>query len=238
MTTMVHLRCYQNPPPAGFDASQVSVYTTLTRYVDPVNNSDKYRRFISVMAPGKLPYVFTHTGRWTGMTAAGNWSGGTYRPGRIISASMWSRSGRTHAKAHAAYVDAKLNDYAVTPVSGAIGGHQLTSITDRWTRYALETLHIDGKPLLAMANGAAPVSPPVQPAPRPDGPPVPQRVSVGSVEARLQSLLARATHEGVDPFDLFEDVATIRRDIAVQRTVIDKWEQDLALANEQIMSRV
>lgn len=54
--------------------------TTLTRYRDDANNSDKFRRFIAIanpLGPGKA--LITQTGRWTQQTARGDWSGGTYR---------------------------------------------------------------------------------------------------------------------------------------------------------------
>lgn len=233
MTTMAQFGCWSNP----VDAAQVSVYTTLTRYTDPVNNSDKYRRFISIWAPG-VPgaYMFTHTGRWTGQASAGRWNGGTYRVGSFISAAFWNRNGRSHMDVHQAWVNAKKGDYQIQ------GVHASSGVTDQWTRYALAHLEFGGGPLLRSLtqNGVTGVTPAPRPGSETAAPanPVPQRITSGKIGERLSSLLARAHHDGVDPFDLFEDIATLRRDLAAQRTELEKWEQDLALANEQVMGRV
>ena len=52
-------------------------YQQMTRYVDPSNNADKYRRFVAI-APrdaSERKMLLTQTGRWIG----GTWTGGTWR---------------------------------------------------------------------------------------------------------------------------------------------------------------
>lgn len=228
------------------DAAQVEVLTTLTRYTDLANNSDKYRRFFTVHAPGQTPYWFTHTGRWTSLTSLGDWSGGTYRDGSLLSGAAWRRAGQSHQNAHLALVSSKKGDYS-PQVPTAV----LSTVTDRWTRYALEHAKYGGNPLTTMvrtptiqqmAGVFAPqtIQAPATPATAtPTSMGVPQRLD-GSrpIGDRLSSLMARATHPDVDVFDLFEDLAILRKDIAHERTVLEKWEQDLALANETVMGRV
>lgn len=54
---------------------------TLTRFTDPANNSNKFRRFIAIQNPSdrREKMLLTQTGRWTSATARGNWNGGTYK---------------------------------------------------------------------------------------------------------------------------------------------------------------
>ena len=60
--------------------ADITGYVTVTRYQDPANNSNKYRRFITLAAQGEKHLLIHHTGRWTHLTARNLWSGGVYRP--------------------------------------------------------------------------------------------------------------------------------------------------------------
>lgn len=56
-------------------------FDTLTRFTDPNNNSDKFRRFIAIADPSNAmnKILITQTGRWTPQTARGDWRGGSYK---------------------------------------------------------------------------------------------------------------------------------------------------------------
>lgn len=68
-------------PPARGWSTRMSSRAVLTRFVDPANNSNKYRRFIALwdVEDPTRKMLITHTGRWTSHTEQGDWSGGTYR---------------------------------------------------------------------------------------------------------------------------------------------------------------
>jgi hypothetical protein len=72
----------------------VVVTSTLTRFTDPANNSDKYRRFIVLSAPGEVYALFTQTGRWTPRMQRGIFDGGTYTFQKLANASQMRRCTR------------------------------------------------------------------------------------------------------------------------------------------------
>lgn len=226
------------------DESDITVIGTLTRCQDPTNNSNKYRRFISVWAPGERPYVFTHTGRWTVECDSGFWNNvGTYRPGELVRATAWSRACRlagttphpgapaAHMFAHEAQVQRKLGEYKVTESSQFL---QITNANvQAWLRKAdvVET----------NTHGAAtPVPTPTTPIVQPmAAKPAPTRVSDSShIMVRVQNALQRSVAEGADPFDVMADVATLRAEVTSQITELQGLASDLSLANTNAMERI
>jgi hypothetical protein len=210
------------------DDTQVETYVTLTRYTDSANNSDKYRRFITfydTTGANGTPYVLTQTGRWTYLTAAGNWSGGTVRTGGVVSHAAWRRNNQNHAAMHQAWVRAKKKDYTID------GSPLLTS----WAtaRGLLSRAGLFDTPPLTTASTTGTQHMMTVPA---------TADSTSNMEQMLTSLLSRSNDSAVDPFDLFADLAVLRTAVTER---VEQLEQEalklrdaLVMCNDAIMRRI
>lgn len=228
------------------DEADVTVIETVTRCQDPANNSNKYRRFISVWAPGEQPHVFTHTGRWTVECDSGHWNNvGTYRPGGLIRGSAWVRAvraastpGAAHMLAHEAFVARKLGEYKVTGGPNYLNANNANVKT--WMNKAEAIESSTGTPTLGPTTPA-----PTAPATRPlSGQPpkaAPARIDPTAdvaIMTRVQNVLQRSAAEGADPFDVMADVATLRGKVTAQITELQGLASDLALATSNAMERI
>lgn len=218
-------------PGVDVDPADLEIYVTLTRYTDLANNSDKWRRFITLghnKTANLRPYTFTQTGRWTHLTARGDWSGGTVRTGGLLSAASWRRSGYNVRAAHDGMVNSKRKDYT-----------------------AQNAMNMGWSDCQALFNRLGPSNPcsvgqtrpviqaaPVTPAPRPGTPLVQPMTPATGVHDRLAFLLDLANTDGVDPFDLFADLAVLKKDVEVEVRRVEELQSNLRLVNEIILNKV
>ena len=210
--------------PSVVDTGDVAALVTVTRYTDAANNSDKYRRFITMChatMPSLLPYTFTQTGRWTAMNDVNNWTGGTVRVGKNISAAAFRRAGSLIGPAHDEVVRRGRKDYKIW---GA------TSTPMQWSD--LNPLLQRITPNVFDPNGGM--------APKPHLTMTAQPVNASSgspIEIRLNDLLRAASDENVDPFDLFADLAEVKALLAVEEKRVEALQLDFKLANETVLKR-
>lgn len=201
-------------------STDVEVLVSLTRYTDLANNSDKWRRIFTVHDLRGIyrPYTFTQTGRWTHLTAMGNWSGGTVREGKVVSNASWNRAGKSHLALHRNEVARQRKDYTVTEADKVLG---FPASRDMLLRLSVNKI--------GPAGGS---STPVQAQP--------VRLLTPSdshLGHRIAQFLSRAMDTNVDPFDLFADMAVLKQDFAEEQKRFEKMELDLKLANETLLQR-
>ena len=216
-------------------ASEVEVFVSLTRYRDLANNSDKWRRIFTVCDLKNIfrPYTFTQTGRWTSQTAAGIWSGGTVRTGKVVSNAAWNRAGKSHITLHRNEVARQRKDYSVTEADKHLPYGQVRDMLVRLPSPHNPSLHT------ALTNAA---STPVQTRPHvllaaqetENRLHVPSDSHLGN---RIAQFLTRAMDTSVDPFDLFADMALLKQEFAEEQKRFEKMELDLKLANETLLQR-
>lgn len=205
-------------------STDVEVMVSLTRYRDPVNNSDKWRRIFTVhdLLNVYRPYTFTQTGRWTTQTAGGIWSGGTVREGKVVSNASWNRAGKGHANLHRNEVQRQKKDYAVMEVDRVLTWQQAR---DMMLRLPVNKIVPAGgsapstpvRPLLVEANMKAP--------------------SDGHLGNRIAQFLAMTMDKQTDPFDLFGEMALLKQEFAEEEKRVEKMSLDLKLANETLLQR-
>ena len=209
--------------------TEVEMLVSLTRYTDLANNSDKWRRIFTVHDLKGIfrPYTFTQTGRWTHLTAMGNWSGGTVREGKVVSNAAWNRAGKNHLTLHRNEVARQRKDYAVTEADKVL---MFPASRDMLLRLPVNKI--------TPANGS---STPVQTPVRPLLVEANSGMKVGPTDShlgnRIAQFLSRAMDTNVDPFDLFADMAVLKQDFAEEQKRFEKMELDLKLANETLLQR-
>lgn len=210
-------------------STEVEVMVSLTRYTDLANNSDKWRRIFTVHDLKGIyrPYTFTQTGRWTHMTAMGNWSGGTVREGKVVSNAAWNRAGKSHRTLHRNEVQRQKKDYGVTEADKIVG---FPASRDMLLRLPVNRI----SPVPTNGSGT-----PVQTRPHIHPQPVniPLTPSDSHLGNRIAQFLTRAMDTTVDPFDLFADMALLKQEFAEEQKRFEKMELDLKLANETLLSR-
>jgi len=219
------------------DVTDVEAWVTVTRCIDPANNSNKYRRFISVWAPNERPYVFTHTGRWTTECDQGRWNNvGTYRPGSLCNNTSWRRQlannqqniSLAHESFHDAYVQQKLGEYQITEPRRSVNPQN----ANFWDWMHKADVIDTGAPT-PVPN---PSTPPT--APTPASPPPAPLDTGAALLSRVQRTLQRATHDGTDPFDVLAEVTSLRKEVASALNELQDMQGDLLLANEKAMERI
>jgi len=209
------------------DDYNIEAFVTCTRYTDVANNSDKFRRFITIWdkapgTPNTTPYVFTHTGRWTTQTSQGNWSGGTVRSGTRMSAAFWRRAGANHMAAHRTWVAAKKKLYSGTHVE-LVPNYDLQRLATR----------------AGLIDTQGTSTTPTQPT---QGATVPENHVPQGLDGLLSTLLVKANDTNVDPFDLFADLAVVRESVTDRVDQLDreamKLRDALVMCNDAIMQRL
>lgn len=209
------------------DHADVVAWVTLTRYTDLANNSDKYRRFITVHAPGWLPYSFTHTGRWTAQTARGDWSGGTVRPGQLASHASWRRSGTDSAQWHDTRVKTKQGNYHGTGTS-RMSWADLQALANRAQLF-------DSGPVTPVT----PMKVTLLPTDAASGPAASNNLDM--LQKQLSNLLDKARDNDVDTFDLFADFAMLKgsvsTEIELHTRIAEELTAKLALVSQVIVER-
>jgi hypothetical protein len=202
---------------------------SLTRYRDLANNSDKWRRIFTVHDLKGIfrPYTFTQTGRWTHLTAAGNWSGGTVREGKVVSNASWNRAGKSHVRLHQNEVARQRKDYSVTEADRVL----------QWAEARDMLLRLPVNKIIPASGTATSVQArPVRPllVEANAGMKVPADSHLGN---RIAQFLTQVMDQDNDPFDLFADMAMLKQEFAEEEKRVEKMSMDLKLANETLLQR-
>ena len=192
---------------------------TLTRCVDPANNTDKYRRFIVLWNPNNKAekILITQTGRWTDRTARGIWDGGTYRIARKLTAA-WERK-EAPIFALNEHVKRKLGNYSVEP------SHKGQPTSAANVRLAIARIKED-------TPSATPIPPSAQPGP---GSLASRPELMSPYPGQVEWLMLAAGDATVDQFDALAAYAEIKKLVDRHKAQADKAVDDLQTALNLIM---
>lgn len=246
--------------------ADIKGYVTVTRYQDPANNSNKYRRFITLAAQGEKHLLIHHTGRWTHLTARNLWSGGVYRV-QGVAKDATQRNYSDVMVFNREMVRRKLGGYNVTEERWLTGSEikQILDLSKIWgsgstapannppTQSAPAQSWIDCPDCAyrahdhadlnqhKLANHSVTVKTGQWPQPATV---VPQQALSTAVPAadpnakladQVSTLLARASSNAVNAFDLWAELAVLKSRVKAEVDRVRLMEEQVSLITETIL---